>query len=120
MSDNVTKGVDEKFCSSCGAIIKIAAEICPKCGVRQKGATGDASDKSKTTAALLCFFLGTLGVHRFYVGKTGTGIAQLLVSIVAFVSLIFFFLAGIWPLIDFIIILSGNFKDREGKIVLNW
>ena len=39
MSDVRKKGVDEKFCKSCGEIIKLAAEICPKCGVRQKEAT---------------------------------------------------------------------------------
>ena len=36
MSEVRTKGADEKFCESCGEIIKQAAEICPKCGVRQK------------------------------------------------------------------------------------
>ena len=61
--------------------------------------------KSKLTAALLCFFLGGLGVHRFYVGKVGTGIAQL-------------FTAGglfIWAFIDFIMILTGSFTDVNGK-----
>ena len=36
MNEIRTKGLDEKFCSECGEIIKLAAEICPKCGVRQK------------------------------------------------------------------------------------
>jgi len=56
-------------------------------------------------AALLCFFLGGLGVHRFYVGKIGTGI------------LMIFTLGGlgIWLIIDFIMILTGSFKDKEGK-----
>lgn len=61
--------------------------------------------KSKVAAALLCFFLGGLGVHRFYVGKVGTGVAQL------------FTLGGlgIWALIDFIMILMGSFTDANGK-----
>ena len=46
---------DEYFCSSCGEMIKKAAEICPKCGVRMKS---KESSKSKTIAVLLAFFLG--------------------------------------------------------------
>ncbi len=61
--------------------------------------------KSKTVALLLCFFLGYLGVHRFYVGKAGSGVVQLLTGGVC----------GIWSLIDFFMILTGNFKDSDGN-----
>jgi TM2 domain-containing membrane protein YozV len=63
------------------------------------------SEKGMVPACLLCFFLGFLGVHRFYVGKVGTGILMLL----TLGGL------GIWTLIDFIMILVGSFKDSEGK-----
>ena len=68
------------------------------------------SDKSRLAAALLCWFLGVLGVHRFYVGKIGTGILML-VTLGAL---------GIWVLIDFIVILVGSFRDKEGKKLVNW
>lgn len=58
---------------------------------------------------LLCFFLGGLGVHRFYVGKIGTGILMIL----TLGGL------GIWTLIDFILIVVGRFKDKEGKYITN-
>jgi len=54
--------------------------------------------------------VGIFGVHRFYVGKVGTGIAMI------------FTLGGlgIWVLVDLIMILVGSFKDKEGRLVLNW
>jgi hypothetical protein len=60
--------------------------------------------KSFIAALLLCFFLGSLGVHRFYVGKVGTGILML-ITIGGF---------GIWTLIDFIMIAVGKFSDKQG------
>ena len=61
--------------------------------------------KSKMVALLLCFFLGNWGIHRFYVGKVGTGLIWLF-------TLGF---CGIGTIIDFIMILVGAFKDSEGK-----
>lgn len=63
------------------------------------------SEKGFVPTILLCFFLGVLGIHRFYVGKIGTGILQL----VTFGGL------GIWTLIDFVVIVMGNFKDAQGR-----
>ena len=65
------------------------------------------SEKSNTVALLLCLFLGALGIHRFYVGKIGTGILQL-VTLGAL---------GIWALIDLIMIALGKFKDKDGKLL---
>ncbi len=62
------------------------------------------SEKGFVPTVLLCFFAGALGVHRFYVGKIGTGIAQLL----TLGGL------GIWALVDFIMVVTGNFKDSQG------
>lgn len=67
----------------------------------------EKSNKGFVPAILLCFFLGALGVHRFYVGKIGTGILQLL----TLGGL------GIWALVDFIMIVTGNFKDKQGMAI---
>ena len=68
---------------------------------------GELSDKGFVPCILLCFFLGVFGIHRFYVGKVGTGILMLL----TLGGL------GIWSLVDFIIIVCGNFKDKEGRLI---
>jgi hypothetical protein len=74
-------------------------------------ATGmPVSDRSRLAAALLCFFVGVLGVHRFYVGKVGTGILQLVT----------FGGVGIWSLIDLILILVGTFRDKQERLLVNW
>jgi RNA polymerase subunit RPABC4/transcription elongation factor Spt4 len=102
---------DEMFCSSCGEIIKKEAEICPKCGVRQKPASGSPSKMDVSanwlTLLLLSIFLGELGVDRFYVGKVGTGILKL-VTVGG---------CGIWWLIDLILILCEKFTDSNGNVV---
>jgi TM2 domain-containing membrane protein YozV len=71
---------------------------------------GGVSPKSRLAALLLCFFLGWLGIHRFYVGKVGTGILML----VTLGGL------GIWIIIDLILIIVGTFRDKMGQLVLNW
>ena len=103
------------FCSNCGAEINDEAVVCVKCGcaVRKQSKSNefdpDKSDKDWITTLLLCFFVGGLGIHRFYVGQTGTGILQLFTLGIC----------GIWTLIDFIIIAMGNFTDSEGKRICN-
>ena len=64
----------------------------------------DTSEKGFIPAILLCFFLGAFGIHRFYVGKIGTGILML-ITFGAF---------GIWTIIDFIMIACGKFTDSNG------
>lgn len=61
--------------------------------------------KNKTTAILLCFFFGGLGVHRFYLGKIGTGLLMLFT----------FGGFGIWTIIDFIKLIVISDKDFEKK-----
>ncbi|CCY70925.1 tM2 domain containing protein [Clostridium sp. CAG:921] len=69
----------------------------------------EKSEKDWLTTLLLCIFLGGIGVHRFYVGKIGTGILQLLTAGGC----------GIWVLIDLIMIITGSFTDKDGKKIQN-
>lgn len=61
---------------------------------------------SKTAAVLITFFLGELGVHRFMTGKIETGIIWLLTCGVF----------GIGWLVDFIMVLTGKFTDKNGNV----
>ena len=98
------KGIDELFCSSCGAIIKKEAEICPKCGVRQRATTNFKMDVNVNwlIVLLLSIFLGWLGIDRFYVGKIGTGILKLLTGGGC----------GIWWIVDIKIVMKFAAKLR--------
>jgi predicted Zn finger-like uncharacterized protein len=65
----------------------------------------EVSDRQKTTAALLALFLGSLGMHRIYLGYTLIGVVQLLLCGGL----------GIWQLIDLILILRGSLPDVHGR-----
>jgi TM2 domain-containing membrane protein YozV len=73
-------------------------------------AASEVSPKLILPAFLLCFFLGVLGAHRFYVGKAGTGVLQIL----TLGGL------GVWALVDWIMIMTGDFRDSEGRALKQW
>lgn len=106
-----------KFCSNCGNELDEKAYICPKCGVKVNSSV-DTNAKSRVCAGLLGIFLGSFGVHNFYLGYTGKAIAQLLITLLSF-----FVLSGIsalWGLIEGILILCGNInKDANGNDLVN-
>ncbi len=110
----------DKFCQNCAKPVDPLADVCVGCGVKlakptsaQTGSLADASPKSRLAATLLSIlpsFVLVNGIHRFYLGKIGTGILMLL----TLGGL------GVWTLIDFIFAVSGNMKDKEGKPIKTW
>jgi len=79
-----------------------------------------SSKKSQTTLALCCFFLGGLGIHRFLVGKIVSGIAMAILFLCGFVVILTFPVVGIWAFVDFIMILTGSFTDKDGNKISDW
>lgn len=68
------------------------------------------SEKSRLVTLLFCWTLGVFGAHRFYVGKTGTGVVWLLTLGVL----------GIGVLVDLITILVGTFLDAKNQPIQAW
>jgi hypothetical protein len=117
-------------------------------GLVVEEAAGDVSPKSRLATSLLAIFLGWVGAHRFYTGKIGTAVVMLLIGIATLIcqfgamftsmatpyedelpplwflfwglSMLFGAAVWIWALIDFIIAVTGNFRDSQGKIIKKW
>ena len=103
----------------------------------------EVSTKSRAATAVLAFFLGTIGVHRFYIGRITTGLLLLLLGIAGWVLIVIGVMTaaftlglgglgiiilgyvligavGLWAFIDFILALVGALKDGKGNPVQNW
>lgn len=119
----------DKYCPSCGQGMDSNAGACPSCGATQPN-TGSMpppprsaantysntsmnnnaeqySDKDWTATLLLCILTGYLGIHRFYTGHILIGVLQIITLGGC----------GIWTLVDLILIVTGSFKDSEGRVV---
>ena len=107
----------KSYCPCCGNEMPHGATVCDKCGYQEAPSFGGAGQaesfpeqKSKLAAGLLGILLGGLGVHNFYLGFTGKGVAQILLSV---------FVCGsgyLWGLIEGIMILVGSIdRDAQGN-----
>ena len=72
--------------------------------------TNEISPISRLVTLLLAWFLGFFGVHRFYVGKIGTGVLML-VTFGGF---------GVWWFVDIVLVLIGSFRDKQGRQIFYW
>ena len=105
----VKKGQGATFCPNCGQPVAQGSEVCLNCGVAIKN-TDDFNGYSKVAIALICFFLGTIGIHNFLMGETKKGIFKIVMSFCCG-------LGSIFALIDFIKILIDKYEINPEKLV---
>lgn len=127
----VTVGTGTGYCSNCASPTDSTSSFCPHCGVSfQYGAPQGQpqpgvgyqpnyqapppplgyAQKSKVAAGLLGIFLGSLGIHNFYLGFTNKAVIQLVLGILSCGAI-----SGIWGLVEGILILTGSInQDASG------
>jgi len=107
----VPAGRGNSFCPNCGDATNPMAQVCVKCGVNLGAVAAGNGQKSKLVAGLLGIFLGGFGIHRFYLGYTGIGVAQIIVTLITCG------IAALWGFIEGILILVGSTitKDAQGN-----
>ena len=111
------KGVGTRFCAHCGTENLMGGSVCTKCGYFIAPPPGVAGEqKSKLAAGLLGIFLGTLGIHNFYLGYKGKALAQLLITLCT--CGIGGTVTYIWGLIEGILILTGNIATDANGVPL--
>ena len=114
---------NSNFCPTCGKKIAVNVSFCPDCGqnLNDKSpnthSNSNSEKKSKICAGLLGIFLGALGIHNFYLGYTSKGVAQILLSTVGILACgMGPVSAGIWGLVEGIMILAGSInQDADGN-----
>ena len=104
----VKTGEGNAFCANCGNAVAPEAEVCLNCGVAIKKAAAGLAGQDKITIALICFFLGGLGIHNFMMGETKKGIIKIVLSFC-------FGISAILALIDFIKILIDKYEVNPDK-----
>ena len=111
----VARGTGYAYCYNCGRPMVMGAVVCTNCGAAAAPVVS-AGSKSKLTAGLLGIFLGSLGVHNFYLGFTGKALAQLLMSVLSCGMLAA--VSGIWGLVEGVMLLSGQMNvDAQGNLL---
>jgi TM2 domain-containing membrane protein YozV/RNA polymerase subunit RPABC4/transcription elongation factor Spt4 len=108
-SSPTTLPLNHVFCRGCGKPIHSQAPTCPKCGAPQYASSGISAGgrKERVVAALMAFFLGGIGGHKFYLGQIGMGILYLLFC--------WTFIPAIIALIEGIIYLTMSDADFAHK-----
>ena len=107
----VAAGKGNSFCANCGGTVNENAEVCLSCGCKivneEEKVKDSLNGQDKITMALVCFFLGGLGIHNFMMGEKKRGIIKILLSLLCGIG-------GILALIDFIKILTDKYEVQLG------
>ena len=107
----VAAGKGNSFCANCGGTVNENAEVCLSCGCKivneEEKAKDSLNGQDKMTMALVCFFLGGLGIHNFMMGEKKRGIIKIVLSLLCGIG-------GILALIDFIKILTDKYEVQLG------
>ncbi len=107
----VKTGDGNSFCQNCGNPVDAAAEVCLSCGVAIKKASKLPMDKF--VLAIICFFLGALGVHNFIMGETKKGVFKIILTIPGA------FLCGIPPIVCVVLCIIELVKILTEKYEIN-
>ena len=103
------------FCQNCGAKIPDKAAVCLNCGVAVKNVSAakvSSVNDEWLVAMLLAMFLGVFGVHNFYLRRNSVAIAQLVLGLCSC-----FVISGIWATVDWVMIVSGNYRKVDGTLL---
>lgn len=111
----VAKNEGKGYCPNCGASVAENAAVCLSCGVAiENKKSGNDSNylngQDKLIMALVCFFLGGIGIHNFIMGETKKGIFKIVMCFVCGLSAIF-------ALIDFVKILMGSYVVNPDALI---
>lgn len=113
MSCGFAKGNGDKFCVNCGKETNPGASVCTHCGSAINAtASVNGEQKSKLVAVLLAFFLGSIGIHDFYLGYNKYGVIKIILTVCTGVG------GGIWALVDFIRLLTGSLHTDANGVEL--
>jgi len=104
----VKTGEGTAYCANCGKELAPGADVCLSCGVAVKKPGATYGNYDKLVIALVCFFLGGIGIHNFMLGETKKGIVKIVLSFC-------FGIGALLALIDFIKILTDKYEVNPDK-----
>ena len=116
LAKNSSSTDNPNFCSNCGSEVTVGGDMCMKCGKLYKNQVTSSESKSKLVAGLLALFIGTIGIHNFYLGYNNKGYIHIALCVGGLLTFgITIWVSSIWALVEAIqIFTSKNLVDSKG------